>query len=531
MLKKTLTFSLMFFLLVTTITLRIKAEDITVIKSGTVDTFTDNFSIDELTTFIDVSKITKNNYTWESTIENVVEIESSGSKIIAINKHLNKDEEINTTTGSIILTFKDVFVNKDGSNSDLVLELSNIYIKQLSNNSSEEYFGIISNGKTLITSAYANDFSRITSDQKTNRSINFKIYKKDSTNDKFVFGILDIDVADYTVSADYNGNYVESIEAVSGYGNVYMPSSSILKVVGGKMMATAVDDDTWNTGFITTLSSNNESIWKGSGNNTNTNLFETLPFFMVKDSVIGGGEIKYKTSTEEKDQAAVVSGKGENVSIVTRPLPGYKIKKITVDGSDVTPNDKYSEFTYNFDNINDNHEIIAEYEPFTYKINYDGNGAEGTMASQDFTSEDEKMTSSDNAFSKDGYKFEGFKVLDKDGNPILDENGKEIIVENPEDFKSILTTLGDGGEITLQAKWTKTHWVKYVDPFTGEEVELEFEDGISDNSEPIAPEVPTHSGFRFVGWKRNVDSDSNITYTAIWEEIPNKIIIPKTGIG
>lgn len=434
----------------------VKAEEINVTKSGTLENFIDNVPVEDLTTFIDVDKITSDNYTWESTIENVEMITFDGTQILAIKHPLGNGEEY-TSSGSLLLTFEDAFINSDGSRSDLVLEISDIYVKQLVDNPDVYYYGIISGGKTLTTEAFSQDCKGfiwnaqegdplyIKANQRTNRSTNFKVYKKDGSNDKFVFGIKDLDVGDYTSSGstgDYNGEYIESIEAINGYGNVYMPESNILKIENGKMSATATDDNTWNTGYISILSSNNQSKWRASGRNTATKLFETLPFHKVEDSVIGGGEIKYVKSDDEIDQGLIIAGGGDNVSIVTRPLEGHKIKKITVDGEDVTPEDKLLEYTYSFNDIHEDHEIIAEYEPFTYKINYDANGGEGDVPSQTFTFEDVEFMSSENIFTRKGFTFTGFKL-----------EGRDELIETPEDFRAVLVALGDGAEITLVAQW------------------------------------------------------------------------------
>lgn len=519
-LNKILICMLSIMMLLNTGIVNIQADNINIIKQGDKDTFFDKMPVNDLTTFIDISKINKNNYTWESTIENVEEITHNSSKILAIKNPLSNGGEYNSN-GTLSLTFTDAFLNSDGSRSDLVLELSNIYIKQLTDNPQVSYYGIITDGKTLNTNAFSEDIKGFTGDtqnvdplyiyaaQRTNRSVNFKIYKKDSTSDKFVFGILDLDVGDYTNSggtADYNGEYVESIEAISGYGDVYMPATNILQRDGNKMRAYATDDNTWDTGFVTTFSSNNESKWRASGRNTNTNLFENLPYYTVKDSVVGGGEIKYKPTSGEKDQGTIVSGKGGDVTIVTRPLEGHKIKKITIDGEDATPEDKTSEFEYTFSNIKDNHEIIAEYEPFTYKINYDGNGGQGDMPSQDFTFDDEVFNSKENAFTKEGSKFLGFKI-----------EGRDELITSPEDFRALLVSMGDGAEITLVAQWEEIKYdVTFVDGF-GNTLKTE---SVKLHESATAPTNPTKAGYTFSGWDVKYDDiTDNLTVTAKWNPV------------
>ena len=103
--------------------------------------------------------------------------------------------------------------------------------------------------------------------------------------------------------------------------------------------------------------------------------------------------------------------------------------------------------------ITGNIEFTPIYEPDHYTVKYDPNGGSGEMSSQEFTGADDTMSSKSNEFSRSGYEFKGFKLLDRDGNPILDENGNEIIIQNIEDLRDILLDLGDGGEVILQAIW------------------------------------------------------------------------------
>lgn len=551
---------------------RVMAEGINFIKSGDANTFTENVPIDQATLFIDVSKINKN-YTWESTIENVKQIEFNGSNILVVEKTLEAEEEY-TPSGTLTLTFKDAFIDTNDSRSDLVLEISDVYIKQLNDNPDVYYYGIIENGKSLTTEAYDKDGKAFKWDdnpmyvkkaQRTNRSVNFKVYKKDSSGDKFVFGIKDLDVGEYPASGDqsYIGKeYIESIQAIDGYGDVYIPESTILNIneTNYKMSATETDNDTWNSGYITLFSSNNESEWRGSGTNTKTTLFETLPFHKVEDIVKGGGEIKYVKDDEEKDQGLIVTGGGTSVSIVTRPLEGHKIKKITIDDVDATPEDKLSEFSYTFDNIDEDHVIIAEYEPFSYKINYDANGGQGEMTSDTFIYTDETMKSKDNAFTREGYHFKGFKALDKDGNPLKDKDGNELpLFKSADDFKEYLVKMGDGAEITLQAQWEPDEYTIKYDPNGGEGTMTDQHFSYTDKEAKSKPNAFTAGGFDFMGFKAKdkdgnylKDKDGNdlvfvnpadfisylkkqgnggeITLVAQWKKKEYKLPIPKTGV-
>ena len=439
----------------------IQAEGLNVIKQGSVDNFTEQIPIDGLNAFIDISKITNQNAAWQSDIPEIEHVISDGgNQYLAIKKHLGQDEEF-SSSGTITISFAQAFINSDGSRSNLILEISDIYIKQCSDNPAVEYYAVIKNFSTLTTTALSADFKRfkngaaeddpifVNAFQRTNRSVKFKIYNENDPTAKFAFGIKDIDVPDATTK-DYTGEYLESIEAISGYGPVYIPETSLLNISGNQILSTNGDEDTWNSGFITVFDQSNLSGWKGSGVDTNTKIFESLPFHTVKDSVIGGGEIKYVSPTGEVDQAVVVVGDNANVSIVTRPHEGHKIKKITIDGVDQTPENRLAEFTKEFPNIHEDHEIIAEYEPFTYKINYDANGGQGDMPTDVFTYDDPAFNTKENAFTKEDHKFIGFKL-----------EGRDELITSPEDLRNLLVEKGDGSEITLVAQWEELEYTEY----------------------------------------------------------------------
>lgn len=95
------------------------------------------------------------------------------------------------------------------------------------------------------------------------------------------------------------------------------------------------------------------------------------------------------------------------------------------------------------------------YAPNRYTIKYDPNGGSGTMDDQHFTGEDDSATSKENQFTRDGYKFGGFKAKLPNGKYLKDENGNDIIFMSVDDFIEYLHEQGDGGEITLEAQWIK----------------------------------------------------------------------------
>lgn len=459
----------------------IHAEGLNVVRGGDDETFIDNLSIEDADLFIDLEKININNLEYTSTIDGlklvdgrILDNSSKTTKVFVVERrNMSNNADGFNIDGNLVITYKDAFLAKDGTRSDLILTIDNIYTKNVATESVGDkvvYYGIFNaDGAYFTTMTYGENLEvirygatdeevqsgfGIKGTSRTARRLNFSIGSL--KNGKFVFGVRDLDVEEQITlrNADnnYTGEFVESIEINSGTDKIYVPETNFLDVVGSNIRATALDDGTWNSGFLSIFSTDNSFTWRAGGTNVNTSLFETLPFHKVEDSVIGGGEIKYVKSDVETDQGLIIAGGGDSVSIVTRPLEGHKIKKITVDGEDVTPEDKLSEYTYSFNDIHEDHEIIAEYEPFTYKINYDANGGEGDMPSQTFTYDDAVFMTSENAFTKDGHKFLGYKV-----------DGRDELITSPEDLRDLLVSMGDGAEINLVAQWEYIPHTQFVD--------------------------------------------------------------------
>ena len=110
--------------------------------------------------------------------------------------------------------------------------------------------------------------------------------------------------------------------------------------------------------------------------------------------------------------------------------------------------------------------LYAQWEPITYAIAFDGNGAdEGEMESIEATY-DEEYTLTTNAFTRDGYTFTGWNT-EADGSGTSYED--EATVSN-------LTT-EDGVTVTLYAQWKE--YTITVTEYTGDtlEADYDYEDG------------------------------------------------------
>ena len=321
--------------------------------------------------------------------------------------------------------------------------------------------------------------------------------------------------------------------------------------------------------------------------NVNNNLLYGITPYQIKATTGVGGDCETtvegnpnndlsdgsKILKSNEDALQTVPG-GKTVTYKMTPKPGYKLKSVIVKngstdvtgGTEVEPTPVKAEdgtilyYTYTFKNINEDNSLHVEWEPCDYHIDYDANGGEGTMDPQDFTGADETMKSKDNAFTREGYHFTGFKALDKDGNPVKDKDGKELpLFETAEDFKAYLIALGDGAKITLQAQWEPDEYTIKYDPNGGEGTMTEQHFSGTDKEAKSKPNEFTAGGFDFVGFKAKdkdgnylKDKDGNdlvfanpadfisylkkqgnggeITLVAQWRKKEYKSPIPKTGV-
>ena len=411
---------------------------------------------------------------------------------------------------------------------------------------------------------------------------------------------LDVSAGPFTPANGYE-NYRESFKILDGaVSKAYIPEANKLIIEaddptsevanGVKFTSTDGDNDTYNTGFAV-LADNSTGItlqWWGAGRNMGTRLFTGNISHHIDSTTTPGGTIKTTTNGkvprsegagDELGPITVDVPDGADASYLMEPDKGYKLDKILIDGQEidvdksstwpnfieVTKDAKGNPIVTFKENAAD-HTIHVSWEP-KYKVKYDGNGGTGTMDDQEFTGKDEKMKTKSNKFERPGYTFEGFKVLDKDGEPILDDDGNEIIIiiEDSKDIKDLLVSLGDSkktvgdafaAEITLQAQWTpKEYKVSYrpgggygtMDDqhFTGE-----------DDTMPSSINKYTNPGYRFISYRvydknGNPLKDENgkaiyvrsqkdlkdllliydeLVLEATWEKDEPSYIIPKTGI-
>lgn len=172
---------------------------------------------------------------------------------------------------------------------------------------------------------------------------------------------------------------------------------------------------------------------------------------------------------------------------------------LTSDGFGKTFNDSY---TYASTDIadtsaSDQHVLLyANWKPNAYTVSFEANGGEGTMEDESMKYDLQDVLTS-NAFTREGYKFEGW-ALSSDG-AVQYTDGQSV------------KNLTDSGTAVLYAVWTKN---TYTIAYEGENTDWNWNDAdvskvkhsysVTD-SDYIVP-TPEKKGYTFLGWDSAVSS-------------------------
>ena len=107
-----------------------------------------------------------------------------------------------------------------------------------------------------------------------------------------------------------------------------------------------------------------------------------------------------------------------------------------------------------------------EYEPISYSITFDGNGADDGEMDAITATYDEEYTLTANTFTRNGYTFTGWNT-EADGSGTSYEDGATV---------SNLTT-EDGATVTLYAQWEEntSDYTITVTEYTGGDLEAEYD--------------------------------------------------------
>ncbi len=187
-----------------------------------------------------------------------------------------------------------------------------------------------------------------------------------------------------------------------------------------------------------------------------------------------------------------------------------------------------------------NKEYTANWAPYTYTVEFDGNGGEGTMDDMSFNFDEEK-TLDENEFERSGFAFIGWSTQ-PDG---------EVEFEDEESVKNLCDE--NGGTVTLYAQWEQTEykvdyqWTTDAPSGTtkpGDDVansENSFKVIVDDNYKENQVVVVTTYGmfgwqtdkyYKFSGWKLNgnvvsgeLTISSDTTLTGSWIEVSYRDIV------
>ena len=239
-------------------------------------------------------------------------------------------------------------------------------------------------------------------------------------------------------------------------------------------------------------------------------------------------------------------------------------EEIIEKGEDGTPPDvekegyEFKGWDIPYDNVQEDIEVRAIFEPIKYPIIYVLNGGNNNKANPgEYTIEDEVDILDPNRLF---HKFMGWyedphiakgstgqrvftAIWDKEVYPInyILDGGKnnplnpvqyceddEIFINNPSKEGFIFIgwiegssiPKGSHGEKTFTAKWAKLHSVTFKDG----DIVLKIEDGIKDHGKATAPKEPTKDGYTFKGWDVEFDDiTGDLVVKALWEKNPEPI--------
>lgn len=135
-------------------------------------------------------------------------------------------------------------------------------------------------------------------------------------------------------------------------------------------------------------------------------------------------------------------------------------------------------------------DLHAQWEPYTYTVIFEANGADGAAVDQRFTY-DQSQTLAVNRFSRPGYLFGGWNTK---------SNGSGISYSNAQEVKNLLPT--DDGKITLYAQW---HPIRYFVAFEGQGGAGTMYDQVFtyDEAQELQSNLFYKKGFRWMRWDTN----------------------------
>lgn len=263
-----------------------------------------------------------------------------------------------TLPGSFTLKWSDCGVDASGSRIDVTVTVSNIR-----NRHDVDDLWLLDDALGLCMDATISG----SGNAGVKMDVTTKVTKHGSSTP--ASGTLLVAFVDIDVVSDWS----EQVTLKSGFGSkVWVTPTNFLSITGATTVFTATrnDDDTYDTGFVTTASASGFTLqWQGLGCGTSY----LMPFKVGEQSVTAsagaGGRISDPGKTE-------LRWKNDKTYTIT-PDAHYRVKDVKVDGKSVG-----AVTSYTFKGVTGDHTIRAEFEPLpkcTVKF-VDGFGA--TLSTQ-----------------------------------------------------------------------------------------------------------------------------------------------------
>ena len=152
--------------------------------------------------------------------------------------------------------------------------------------------------------------------------------------------------------------------------------------------------------------------------------------------------------------------------------------------------------------------IEIPYEPIAYTIVFDANSKSATGKVESVaTSYDATVTLPENKFALYGHTWMSWNTS---------PSGTGYSFSDAQSVRNLASKQGD--KVTLYAQWSKLYIVTYIDPLEDAASQIVSRQPLTDAAKAVDPTPPSHTGYKFTGWSKNVSLSGDVTYTAVYEE-------------
>ena len=445
-------------------------------------------------------------------------------------------------SGSFSLKWQSLGTDADGDPVDVAITISNIYVGHAGPYTICESGTYNGSGAAMF---------QLDADGRARYDMSVRATKHGT--DAPASGTAILGVKDLDQVGGYGPEFAESVELLSGYGpDVYLTPDCTVSVTNGnrKFTATAEDNETYRSGFVTTYGGEGISFrWRGGS--CGTDLLEQFSPSVINASAGTGGSISSPGDT-------TVYWKNDKEYQITAS-DGYRVRDVTVDGASIGAAESYS-----FEGVTSNHSIHAEFQRLVNVTFTDGLGRElshqvidqgadatapaeptrrgylfdgwdvpytnvqddlvvnakwkpvrytvrflkpaaavsGSMDDQEMTF-DQASDLDSLAFSWEGHAWEGWDT-ERDGSGTRFGDGQSVLNLTDE----------DGAIVNLYAQWRRLNFPCTFTDGRGTTLKVE---NVPWSTSATAPDAPTWTGHAFLGWDRDYSRITEATVVnATW---------------